>query len=108
MIKFTFVKTPRPRQYVHKNIYYDPEKEERQEREARVNKELGIKPGDGTYTPSIRRGSFRRNRIDADVAETRDMRAERRSSNIRFLLIAVVLLAVAAVLYFTSGDYLAL
>lgn len=107
MFKFTFIKAPRPRQYYHKNIYYDPEKEERQERDARINKELGITPPDGTYTPSIKRGSFRRNRMD-DIPETRDIRSERRRANIRFLIIAIVLIALAAILYLTSSDFLAL
>lgn len=105
-MKITFVKTPRPRQYVHKNIYYDPEKEERMEREARVNKELGIEPEDGQFVTSIKRGSFRR--LKSDMSETRDMRAERRRSNIRFVVICAVLLALAAFLYFTSGEFLAL
>ena len=41
-MRISFFKTPKPRPYRHKFIYYDPEKEERQEREERVNKELGI------------------------------------------------------------------
>lgn len=105
-MRITFLKTPRPRQYVHKNIYYDPEKETHDERQVRVNKELGI--DDGKFRTSIKRGSFRRRRDDVDLAETRDMQAERRLSNIRFAVIVVVLIALAAVLYFTSGDYLAL
>ena len=41
-MRISFFRTPKPRPYRHKYIYYDPEKEERQEREERVNKELGI------------------------------------------------------------------
>lgn len=107
-MKITFVKTPRPRRYVHKNIYYDPEKEAHDERQVRVNKELGIEPDDGEFVPSIKRGSFRRRRDDVEVGETRDMRAERRMSNIRFVVICLVLLALAAFLYFSSSDFLAL
>lgn len=106
-MKFVFVRTPKPRRYVHKNIYYDPEKEAREEREVRVNKELGIETEEGFRT-SIKRGSFRRLRADVEMAETRDMRAERRRANVRFVVIVALLLALAAVLYFSSGEFLAL
>lgn len=107
-MKITFLKIQKPRQYVHKNIYYDPEKEAREEREVRVNKELGISQAEGEFKTSIKRGSFRRMRSDVEVAETRDMQSERRMSNIRFVVIVVVLIVIAAFLYFTSGDFLAL
>lgn len=108
MMKITFIKAPKPRRYVHKNIYYDPDKEEREERELRVNKELGLTDKNQPYQVSIKRGSFRRMRPDTDGSDSRDMRAERRAANIRFIIIAAILLAVAAILYFTSGDYLSL
>lgn len=72
-----------------------------------VNKELGIETEEGFRT-SIKRGSFRRLRADVEVAETRDMRAERRRANVRFVVIVAALLALAAVLYFSSGEFLAL
>lgn len=105
-MKITFLRTPKPRRFSHKPIYYDPAKEEHQERMERINKELGVEQ-DENYSPSIKRGDFRRFRWD-DVPETKTMRHERRASNWRLLLIIVVLLLLAVVLVITSGDYLAL
>ena len=59
-MRITFSRTPKPRRFVHKNIYYDPEKEARQEREERVRKENGQYEEGQSYKPSIKRGSFRR------------------------------------------------
>ena len=99
-MKITFLRTPKPRRFVHKNIYYDPEKEQREEREERVNKELGIYKEDETYKPSIKRGTFRRYNYNVPK-ETSDMHRERRASNIRLIVIIVALLIIAAALYFT-------
>lgn len=107
-MKIIFIKAPKPRRFVHKNIYYDPDKEEREERELRVKKELGIVEEDEPYQVGIKRGSFRRFRVQGDGMETRDMRGERRAANVRFVVIAVILLLIAIVLYMTSGDFLAL
>ena len=108
MFKFTFVKTPKPRAFYHRPIYWNPEEEERKERLERVQKELGIRDENQPYTPSIKRGSFRRGRLEQQPEETSDMRTERRRSNVRLFVIVVVLLLLAAVLYFTSSDYLSL
>jgi len=107
MFKFTFVKTPKPRQFYHRPIYWDPQEEERKERVDRVRKELGERNDMEPYKSSIKRGSFRRGRWD-EPSETSDMHSERRRSNIRLLVIIVVLLALAAMLYFTSGVYLSM
>lgn len=107
-MKITFIKAPKPRRFVHKNIYYDPEKEEREERELRVNKELGLTDKDEPFKTSIRRGSFRRPENNRGVDLTPDMQRERKMANIRFVIIAVILIVIAGILYFTSGDYLKL
>ncbi len=114
-MKITFVRTPKPRRFRHVNIYYNPEEEERKERDARVNKDLGIVDENEPFKPTITRGSFRRIRkISGDENEKMDKsnliseRSERRAANIRFVIIAFVLIAIAFVLYITSGDFLAL
>ena len=104
-MQFMFFNNRRPRPYFHRNIYYDPAKEAHDERQVRVNKELGLEPEDGKFVSSIKRGSFRRDRDKLDVAETRDMQSERRKSNIRLAIICAIMLAIAAFLYFTSSDF---
>ena len=107
MFKFTFVKTPKPRQFYHRPIYWNPEKEEHDERVERVRNELGQRDETEPYKPSIKRGSFRRGRWE-QPDETPDMHTERRRSNVRLFVIVLVLLALAAVLYLTSSAYLSL
>lgn len=107
MFKFTFVKTPKPRAFYHRPIYWNPEEEERKERLERVRKDLGERDENEPYKASIKRGSFRRGRWE-QPDETPDMHTERRRSNVRLFVIILVLLALAAVLYFTSSAYLSL
>ena len=107
MFKFTFVKTPKPRAFYHRPIYWNPEEEERKERLERVRKDLGERDENQPYKASIKRGSFRRGRWE-QPDETPDMHTERRRSNVRLFVIILVLLALAAVLYFTNSAYLSL
>lgn len=107
MFKFTFVKTPKPRQFYHRPIYWNPEKEEHDERVERVRNELGQRDETEPYKPSIKRGSFRRGRWEQSF-DSSDVKTERRRSNIRLVIIVVVLLALAVLLYVTSGVYLGL
>lgn len=108
-MRISFFKTPKPRPYRHKFIYYDPEKEERQEREERVNKELGIKDENKPFVTSIKRGSFRRMYEDGlEVNNNSDFKRQKRASNIRLLIIILILLVIVAYLYFSSLDYLSM
>ena len=108
-MRISFFKTPKPRPYRHKFIYYDPEKEERQEREERVNKELGIKDENKPFVTSIKRGSFRRMYEDGvEVNNNSDFKRQKRVSNIRLLIIILILLVIVAYLYFSSLDYLSM
>ena len=108
-MRISFFKTPKPRPYRHKFIYYDPEKEERQEREERVNKELGIKDENKPFVTSIKRGSFRRMYEDGvEVNNNSDFKRQKRASNIRLLIIILILLVIVAYLYFSFLDYLSM
>ena len=108
-MRISFFKTPKPRPYRYKFIYYDPEKEERQEREERVNKELGIKDENKPFVTSIKRGSFRRMYEDGvEVNNNSDFKRQKRASNIRLLIIILILLVIVAYLYFSSLDYLSM
>ena len=108
-MKIVFFRTPKPRRFVHKNIYSDPEKEEREEREARVNKELGLTDENKPFVTSIRRGSFRRGMFDADDMPARDELANsRKMKTARSIIIIIASLLLAAYIIATSGDFLAL
>jgi len=97
------VHTPKPRRYRHVNIYYDPEKEEREEREIRVNKQLnterGIVSDPAEFKTSIKRGTFRRLRKFDTSAEGGDVQAQVKKANRRFIIIAVGLLLIALILW---------
>lgn len=98
MFKFVFVRTPRPRQFQHKPIYWNPEDDERKERDKRVKQRLGQTAQDEPFKTSIKRGSFRKKRWDSPD-ETADIQAERRRSNIRLLVIALILIALSVAMY---------
>lgn len=100
MFKFVFVRTPKPRQFNHVPIYWDPEKEARQERDERIQRDLGTNNPDEPFKSRIKRGSFRKKAWNAPT-ETSDMKAERRRSNIRLLCIAIVLIAIAYWMFIT-------
>ncbi len=107
-MKISFFKTYKPRTFNHVNIYYDPDKEEREERENRIINELGIRPEDQPFRTSIKRGSFRRYRQGGEPAPSSSVREERTKSSIRVAMIVMVLIVIAYALYVSSSDYLAL
>ncbi len=94
MFKFVFVRTPKPRQFNHVPIYWNPEEEARKERDARAARNAGQTDPDKPFQSSIKRGTFRKKLWDAPT-ETSDMRTERRRSNIRLLVIAAILIVIA-------------
>ncbi len=109
-MKITVFKTPKPRRFMHKPIYWNPEEDERKERQERVRKQMGEILAEGEeFKTSISRGSFRKATIGVDAPMRDDSyHSEKRRSNVRLLIIIVGLLAVAAMMYLTSSDYLAL
>lgn len=89
-----FIKLPRHKTFNYSPRYWDPEKEEREERIRRIKQEMGIDvPSDPTRT-TIRRGSFRQASQKAKVKATR-------GSNIRLLIILAVLLAIAYLIFYS-------
>lgn len=77
--------------------YYDPEKEEMQDREDRIKKELGIyekKEFDKNYRANIR-GQFRRG-----LGSTSKTAAEARSRSNTRLITLIIVLSIAAYLFF--------
>ncbi len=87
-----FFKIPRHRQFNYNPLYYDPEKEQREERRREIKRELGIKEEEGNYRPTIKRGSMK--------AYFKGNKRAERNSNLRLVLIIVFLLFVAYLLLY--------
>ncbi len=93
-MRITFFKTPRPKEFHYIPRYYDKRKEETEERQRRIERELGISD-DGKYVPGITRGSMQR--------RFTERKRGNRSSIIRLLVIIAILFLLAYVLL--SGNY---
>ena len=93
-MRITFFKTPRPKQFNYIPRYYDQQKEEAEERQKRIERELGIKQKNG-YRPGITKGTMTR--------KVMDKRRTNRSSVIRLLIIITILTAL--VMYLMSGNF---
>lgn len=87
-----FFKIPRHRQFNYNPVYYDPEKEEREERRREIKREMGIKDEESEYHPTIKRGSMK--------AYFKGNKRAERNSNLRLVLIIVFLLFVAYLLLY--------
>ncbi len=88
-----FIKLPSYKRFNYSPRYWDPEKEEREDRIRRIKHEMGIEmPSDPNRT-TIRRGSIRQVRQKAKVKAGR-------SSNIRLLVILAVLFMLAYLIIF--------
>lgn len=98
-----FFHTPSAKKFHITPRYWDPDKEEREDRERRIREELGIpeeRKVDGRpYRPNIK-GQFRR----AQDGFSRSSESARRASNTR-LIILIVILTLIFYLFFYS-DFL--
>lgn len=98
-----FFHTPKPKQFSFRPRFYDPEKEDFEQREQRIKEELGIateKTYDGKSYRERIRGSFRNH----GGSNTKTSEDARRSQNTR-LIIMIVLLALIFYFVFYS-DFL--
>jgi hypothetical protein len=88
-----FIKLPSYKRFAYSPRYYDPEKEARDERIRQIKQEMGIEiPSDPSRT-TIKRGSFRQARQKSKIRASR-------SSNIRLVVILVVLFFLAYLILF--------
>jgi hypothetical protein len=88
-----FIKLPGHKQFNYSPLYWDPEKEAREERIRQIKQEMGVDvPGDPTRT-TIRRGSFR------TVGQKAKVKASR-TSNIRLVVILAILLFLAYLIFY--------
>jgi hypothetical protein len=88
-----FIKLPKHKKFSYSPRYWDPVKEEREERIRRIKLEMGIDMPSNPNRTTIRRGSFRQASKNIRVRATR-------GSNIRLLIILAVLLMLAYFLFF--------
>ena len=77
-----FFQEPKIRQFHHDYIYYDPKKEERENRERRIRAELGLEKNSNNLT-MMRKGVFQEQR---KTAKSLDESRQR-----RVLILAVVI-----------------
>ncbi|MBN2698070.1 MAG: hypothetical protein JXR52_04540 [Bacteroidales bacterium] len=88
-----FFKLPNPKRFSYTPRYWDPEKEEREDRVRRIKQELGISTGSDSGKTTMVRGSFRQYRKKTRVRASR-------SSNIRLVIILAVLLLLSYLIFF--------
>jgi hypothetical protein len=95
-----FFHTPGTKQFTFKPRFYDPDREEREERERRIKKELGIveeKKDDGKPFRANIKGQFR----NTDGWQSRSSESARRAQNRRLIWI-IMILALVMYLFFWS------
>ncbi len=85
-----FFKKPEHKRFNIEPRYWDPAKEEREERENRIKSELGMTDDNGQYIPNIK-GQLRRSLRHKNA----DVRSSNKKSNIRLFIILIILLIIA-------------
>lgn len=88
-----FFKQAGHRRFNYSPLYWDPDKEDREQRIRAIKQEMGVEVELGRTPSTIKRGSFRRN-----VSSSKIRSRASRDSNRRLLLIVAVLLLLAYIL----------
>ncbi len=88
-----FFKLKEPNRFNYKPLYWDPEKEAREERVRRIKAELGQEISFSKQSSAITRGSFRQ-------YSSGKHRKAGRESNLRLVIIAAALLLLAYLLFY--------
>jgi hypothetical protein len=88
-----FFKTPGPKRFEYSPIYWDPDKEERDDRIKRIKQEMGIETESDPGGTTITRGSFRQFKKNTKVRASRN-------SNIRLVVILAVLFIISYLIFF--------
>jgi hypothetical protein len=98
-----FFYTPGTKKFNVTPRYWDPDKEEREERERRIREEMGMvddrKISDRPYRPNVK-GQFRR----AQEGLTRSSPGARKASNTR-LIVLILILTLIFYLFFYSDFF---
>lgn len=85
-----FFKKPEHKRFNIEPRYWDPAKEERDERENRIKAELGMTDNNDQYIPNVK-GQIKRSLLHKNA----DMRESNKKSNIRLFIILFLLLLIA-------------
>lgn len=94
----SFFKKPEHKRFNIQPRYWDPAKDEREDRERRIRAELGLKDENEQYIPNIK------GRMKSELRHGRaNSGTERNKSNMR-LLVIFILLSAAAYLYIYGWD----
>lgn len=98
MALFSFYSVRKPRQFEHKPIYWDPRKENLEERTRRIKRQMGVEPESlEDYKPMIK-GTFIQGTTHLKKSVMKgDDTVSRKYRNVR---LAVILAVLAAALYY--------
>ena len=88
-----FIKLPQHKQFNYSPMYWDQEKEARDERIRHIKQEMGVDIPSNPSRTTIKRGSFRHSRHKTKVKATRN-------SNIRLVVILAILFFLAYLLFY--------
>jgi len=88
-----FIKLQGNKQFSYSPLYWDPEKETREERIRQIKQEMGVEVPTDPNRTTIKRGSFRTAGKKAKVKTSR-------TSNIRLLVILAILLFLAYIIFY--------
>ncbi|SRR6056297_2812473 len=88
-----FFKVSEPKRFDYKPLYWDQEKEDREDRIRRIKAEMGQEVTFGKSSSTIKRGSFRQ-------YSSNSRRKAGRDSNIRLAVIAAALLLLSYLLFY--------
>lgn len=94
-----FFHTPKPKQFNYRPRFYDPGKEELQDRERKIKREMGIvdeEEAGKPFSPGIK-GQFR----NTDGWKSKSSEDARRAQNTRLIML-IVILALVFYLFFYS------
>ena len=89
-----FFKTPNAKKFNYNPLYWDPEKEAREQRNRNIKHEMGIEVELGKKSSTITRGSFR------STSSSKTKSRAGRDSNRRLILIVIVLLLIAYIIFY--------
>ncbi len=88
-----FIKVPGHKQFSYSPIYWDPEKDARDERIRHIKQDMGVEAPTDPNRSTIKRGSFRTAGKKAKVKASR-------TSNIRLLVILAILFLLAYIIFY--------
>ncbi len=88
-----FIKLQGNKKFSYSPLYWDPEKEARDERIRQIKQEMGVEVPSYSNRTTIKRGSFRTAAKNAKVKASR-------TSNIRLLVILAILLFLAYLIFY--------